>query len=61
MTVIELEMVPDSIQVSERSRRVTFAGQLGTLGNKQRNIFLGLSYEVIYFSMQVVRWVFSQE
>ena len=32
MAVIELEMVPDTIQVSERSRRVTFAEQLGALG-----------------------------
>ena len=36
IAVLELEIVPDAIQVSERSRRVTFAGQLGTLGNKSK-------------------------
>ena len=35
MAVIELEMVPNAIQVSERSRRITFAGQLGTLGREK--------------------------
>ena len=32
MAVVEMEIVPQAIQVSRRERRITFTGQLATLG-----------------------------
>ena len=32
MAVVEVEMIPNRIHVSERSAKITFAGKLGTLG-----------------------------